>query len=175
MQKITQQEYDSFKLRVIKQVTDNVIKYGKKEPEYVEQPTLYMKAFNRNHKIAPLPHQLFQTEQTKDLAVELIREMIKLSESPIMCFVTEGYQAKVPLGTDINNLPRPSQLPEDQRDDVIFLAFETYNLEGYTISFLKKYINDNWKLTPYPMPNDTKVDIHNTKQTGRFSNFYNKV
>jgi hypothetical protein len=172
MNKVTQEEFDAFKLRVINAIMRDVDEYGTKNSNFEFHPTLYLKPYNKNYKIAPLPGQLFMDDDCKDLAVNLSREMIKLSESPMMSFVTEGYQAKISGDADLDDLPRPSQLPEDQRDEVIFLCFECKNLDQYCISFIKKYNNETrkWKLTPSNF-GETKEHV---KSSGRFSNFYNK-
>ena len=172
MHKVTQEEFDAFKLRVINAIMKDIDKYGTKNSTFEFQPTLYLKPFNNKYKCAPLPGQLFQDDRLKDLAVNLTKEMIKLSESPMMSFTTEGYQAKVAKDIDINSLPRPSQLPEDQREEVVFLCFECINLNQYCVSFIKEYNKDTqkWKLTP----SDFGRGEERASAEGRFSNFYSK-
>ena len=173
MHKVTQEEFDAFKLRVINAIMKDIDKYGTKNSTFEFQPTLYLKPFNNKYKCAPLPGQLFQDDRLKDLAVNLTKEMIKLSESPMMSFTTEGYQAKVSKDIDINSLPRPSQLPEDQREEVLFMAFESYNLPSYAISFIKTFDKEYkvWSLKPHPMMSSKDATA---SAGGVFSNFYNK-
>ena len=166
---ITPEEFDEFKLRVINVITKDLDQYGSDNSTFELMPTIYLKAFNKTYKACPLPGELFASEDLKDLVVKLAKDMIQEAESPMMCFVTEGYQAKMPSDVDINNLPRPSQLPEDQREEVVFLCFESINLDQYCMSFIKEYNNDTkkWKLTPQIW--DTNPNV---KAKGRFANFY---
>ena len=174
MNKVTQQEFDGFKLRVINSIMDIIKEYGQNDKTFEIHPTLYLKAFNKTHKICPLPGELFESDSLKDIAIDLSRQMIKESESPMMAFVTEGYQASIHEKNvrDINDLPRPSQLPEDQRDEVIFIAFESVNLNQYMISFIKKWDDQTQKFNLHP--SNMGAEQPTGTAAGRFSNFYNK-
>jgi len=182
MQKVTQEEYDAFKLRVINAVMKS---YQQAECSHYEMmPSVYLKAFNYNHKIAPIPPELFENQVCKEVAAKTICDMIEVSESPIMCFVTEGHMATVPQdGTDGRDLPRPSQLPEDQRHEVVFLHFEAKELGDYSLVFIKEVVigetKDDFqiKLIPYKRCNELNEpsDTGANTAAGIFTNFYSKI
>ena len=175
MKKITQEEFDSFKLRVIDKCMKDIKKEDNKRFEF--QPSIFLKAFNKTNKHVHLPGELFQNDGGKEVAVNIIRNMVKWSESSMMCFITEGYQASIPSkDADVNNLPRPSQLPEDQRDEVLFMAFESYNLPSYAISFIKTFDKEYkiWSLKPHPLMTSKEANAKGCMAGGTFSNFYNK-
>ena len=176
MNKKTQEEYDEFKLRVINFVTNNIKEHGKHDPKYCFGPTLFLKAFNKTNKIAPLPGELFSSQTGKDLAAEICRDMIKMSEASVMCFITEGYAASADaINVDPDNLPRPSQLPPDQRKEVLFLCFEGYKIDQYAICFIKEYNADTrtWKITPDNTFSPSKDELNKARMEGTFTNFYN--
>tara|TARA_R100001244_G_scaffold68988_1_gene56479 strand:- start:1456 stop:1995 length:540 start_codon:yes stop_codon:yes gene_type:complete len=177
MQKATQEEYDAFKLRVINAVMKN---YKTAECRHYEMtPLVYLKAFNYNHKIAPIPPELFENQVCKELAAKTICDMVKVSESPMMCFVTEGYMAKVHQDkVNLKNLPRPSQLPEDERNEVVFFCFEAKDLEEYSLAFIKEVesIDEDPGFKIKLIPDSINKQIDNgRKMGGTFSNFYSKI
>jgi|10_taG_2_1085330.scaffolds.fasta_scaffold07495_1 hypothetical protein len=183
MQKITQKEYDEFKLRVINAVMKEYRDLENCKNGHTDiNPLVFLKAFNFNHKIAPLPPQLFDSQELKEIAARTICDMVKVAESPVMCFVTEGLMAKLPKGVDPSNLPKPSELPEDQRQEIVFLHFESRNLGDYSISFIKKleYINGGSKFKVKLVPDENLKGLNqannkNTSIKGIFSNFYSAV
>tara|TARA_Y100000034_G_scaffold135451_1_gene207413 strand:- start:715 stop:1254 length:540 start_codon:yes stop_codon:yes gene_type:complete len=174
MQKITQEEYDAFKLRVINAVMKDY--KAAKCPHYEIIPSVYLKAFNYNHKIAPIPPELFENETYKRIAAKTICDMVQESESPVMCFATEGYMAKVGIDeADLDNLPRPSQLPEDQRNEVIFLHFESAELGDYSLTFIKDIIehsSEDFTIRLIPDKMSKKLNEEGGEVRGLFSNFY---
>ena len=167
---VTQEEFDNFKLKVINFI-NGLFKEG-----IAMYPTVFLKPFNKRYKTAPLPNELFETEQRKDIAAETIKDMVKTAESPMMCFATEAWSAKMDRENyDPDNIPRPSQLPEDQRDEVVFLTFEAIDKPSYLMSFLKiKNEDGSFKLKVHPIMSDTKMN-DTTRPEGRFVNFYSKV
>ena len=172
MKKVTQEEFDSFKLRVIETCMKTIKLQDERDFEF--HPCIFLKAFNKTNKQVHIPGPLFQSYDGKEVAANIIRNMVAWSESSMMCFLTEGYQASIPSkDADVNNLPRPSQLPEDQRDEVLFMAFESYNLPSYAISFIKKFDKEYkvWSLKPHPMMSSANKE---PVGGGVFSNFYTK-
>jgi len=169
---VTQEEFDNFKLKVITYI--HQFYRGAKGTSIL--PTIFLKAFNKNYKTAPLPIELFETERRKDIAAETIKDMVKVSESPMMCFATEAWSARLDkTDVDPNNLPKPSELPEDQRDEVIFLTFEAIDKSSYLMSFIKNIQEDgSVKLKLHPVMNE---GINDTEQRseGRFVNFYSGI
>ena len=176
MKKITQEAFDAFKIRVINKCMKDIKEYGAGNNDFEFHPTLYLKAFNKTNKEIALPGELFSNEKGKEICANVIKEMIVLSESPMMCFITEGYQARLnKKEVDMNNLPRPSELPEDQRDIVLFMCFESYNLPQYFISFIKTYNKDTntWTLKPHPKVNEiNNSNDPKSSVEGKFANFY---
>ena len=102
--------------------------------------------------------------------------MVQESESPVMCFATEGYMAKVGIHeADLDNLPRPSQLPEDQRNEVIFLHFESAELGDYSLTFIKDIIehsSEDFTIRLIPDKMSKKLNEEGGEVRGLFSNFY---
>ena len=177
MKIITQEEFDTFKVRVINKCMKDIKEYGSNKSNFEFHPSIYLKAFNKTYKEIPLPGELFGSDHGKDICVNIIKKMITTAESPVVCFATEGYQAQIDKdNVDINNLPRPSELPEDQRDEVLFMSFEAHNLPPYFISFTKEYDKESnaWSLKPHPRLRDALKEqgTPSLSETGRFSNFY---
>ena len=84
MKKITQEEFDTFKVRVINKCMEDIKEYGDKNNGFEFHPTIYIKAFSTTHKEVPLPGELFDNQKGKDICVNIIKEMLIISESPMI-------------------------------------------------------------------------------------------
>ena len=171
MKQPTKEEISDFKLAVLKYTSEVYLQH-----KHGVSPTLFLLSNDGFRKRFDLPEEAFNTQNNKDGVTDLMLDIIRASNSGLICFVTEGYMLPESvinkIGKEEAMKIRPSEHPE--RDEVLQLYFEADGDKTTLMTFIIEEEDGEYNLTPQHNVNYGEDD-ENFASMGRFNNLLEKA
>ena len=177
MVKPTREQFNDFKLAVLKYATDLYLNTNKPIEERELHPTLFLMTPKGYRKMIPLPTKGFDHEHGKDIIADLMLEMIREARSGLICFASEGWSLSEEgleklkdSGATMEEISRIRPSTHEDKIELLNLFFESYEGNSSLMSFVIERNSETVKLIPKKEYTIDEYDNKDAELKGRFSN-----
>ena len=170
IEKPTKEEINDFKLATLKFVTNLYLNENLRL-----SPALFLLSKDGYRKKFGLPMEGFESQNGKDAVLEIMLDMIRTSETNIICFASEAWALPREITENLTKEEamqmRPSQ--HEERIELLNLWFEFLGENMAAMSFEIKEENNNLSLIPR---DDLTIEGEDAKSmSGRFVGLLKKA
>ena len=172
MVKPTREQFNDFKLAVLKFVTDLYLVHNKDL-----HPSLLLLTPEGYRKIFPLPMMGFENQHNKDNVADLILNLIRESKTNMICFASEGWCISKSGLKELDDSGATKEdilkiQPSKHKDkiEILSLFFASYDGKSSLMAFTINRDNESVRLIPREEFND---DVERCE--GRFTNLMRKA